>query len=89
MNPIKAPSTGSPKKFNVFAHVKYEHMVAGVSGGVASTLILHPLDLIKIRFAGESSISPGNSTLHGEKSCLCALGSEFSFLNRELWLRNT
>lgn len=26
-------------------------MVAGVSGGVASTLILHPLDLLKVRFA--------------------------------------
>lgn len=33
------------------AHVKYEHMMAGVSGGVTSTLLLHPLDLIKIRFA--------------------------------------
>lgn len=51
MNANTAPS--SPGKFNVFAHVKYEHLVAGVSGGVASTLILHPLDLIKIRFAGE------------------------------------
>lgn len=56
MNSIKAQTNvpSSPKKFNVFAHVKYEHLVAGVSGGVASTLILHPLDLIKIRFAGES-----------------------------------
>ncbi|XP_030370265.1 mitochondrial folate transporter/carrier [Scaptodrosophila lebanonensis] len=48
MNP--SAQAGS-KKFNVFAHFKYEHLVAGVSGGVASTLILHPLDLIKIRFA--------------------------------------
>lgn len=37
---------------NVFSHVKYEHLLAGISGGVTSTLILHPLDLIKIRFAG-------------------------------------
>lgn len=35
----------------VFADVRYEHLVAGVSGGVASTLILHPLDLLKVRFA--------------------------------------
>ncbi|XP_039282197.1 mitochondrial folate transporter/carrier-like [Nilaparvata lugens] len=35
----------------VFEHVKYEHLLAGVAGGVASTLVLHPLDLIKIRFA--------------------------------------
>ncbi|KAL3276650.1 hypothetical protein HHI36_012022 [Cryptolaemus montrouzieri] len=32
------------------SHVKYEHLVAGVSGGVISSLILHPLDLLKIRF---------------------------------------
>lgn len=32
-------------------HVKYEHLLAGISGGVISTSILHPLDVIKIRFA--------------------------------------
>ncbi|XP_067837576.1 solute carrier family 25 member 32-like [Heptranchias perlo] len=31
--------------------VKYENLVAGISGGVVSTLVLHPLDLVKIRFA--------------------------------------
>eukprot|EP00095_Tigriopus_kingsejongensis_P007993 maker-scaffold269_size230758-snap-gene-0.27 protein:Tk07993 transcript:maker-scaffold269_size230758-snap-gene-0.27-mRNA-1 annotation:"GI19815" len=31
--------------------VKYEHLLAGISGGVVSTLVLHPLDLLKIRFA--------------------------------------
>lgn len=31
--------------------LKYEHLIAGVSGGITSTLILHPLDLLKIRFA--------------------------------------
>ncbi|XP_047482016.1 mitochondrial folate transporter/carrier-like [Penaeus chinensis] len=41
----------SKKYNNPFAGVRYEHLVAGVSGGVASTLILHPLDLLKIRFA--------------------------------------
>lgn len=44
----------SKKYNNPFAGVRYEHLVAGVSGGVASTLILHPLDLLKIRFAGKS-----------------------------------
>jgi len=33
--------------------MRYEHFVAGISGGVVSTLLLHPLDLLKIRFAGE------------------------------------
>lgn len=30
---------------------KYEHLLAGVSGGVVSTIVLHPLDLLKVRFA--------------------------------------
>uniref|UniRef100_A0A0N5BL51 Mitochondrial folate transporter/carrier n=1 Tax=Strongyloides papillosus TaxID=174720 RepID=A0A0N5BL51_STREA len=29
----------------------YENLIAGFSGGMASTLICHPLDLLKIRFA--------------------------------------
>lgn len=37
---------------NVFEHVKIEHLFAGISGGVTSTIVLHPLDLLKIRFAG-------------------------------------
>ena len=36
-------------------HIKYEHLLAGISGGAISTLILHPLDLMKIRFAGKVS----------------------------------
>ena len=30
-----------------------QHLAGGVAGGVTSTLLLHPLDLIKIRFAVE------------------------------------
>ena len=41
-----------PGLLSTFRTVKYEHLVAGISGGVVSTLILHPLDLLKIRFAG-------------------------------------
>jgi len=36
-----------------------EHLTAGILGGLSSTLILHPLDLLKVRFAvsdGQSSI---------------------------------
>lgn len=51
MNPMKAPNVRG--KFSIFSHLKYEHMIAGISGGVTSTLLLHPLDLIKIRFAGK------------------------------------
>lgn len=38
-------------KFYWVQSVKYEHLVAGVSAGMTSTLVLHPLDLIKIRLA--------------------------------------
>lgn len=35
-----------------FSNIKFEHLIAGISGGVASTLALHPLDLLKVRLAG-------------------------------------
>ena len=35
---------------------RIEHAMGGISGGVVSTLVLHPLDLIKIRFAGKNII---------------------------------
>lgn len=41
------PKTGIA---SLIQHVRWEHLAAGVSGGVVSTVILHPLDLIKIRF---------------------------------------
>ncbi len=32
-----------------FHHLKWQQMAAGVTGGVVTTAILHPLDLAKIR----------------------------------------
>lgn len=49
---------GSSAWSAVFRHVRYENLVAGVSGGVLSNLALHPLDLVKIRFAGKSPFRP-------------------------------
>lgn len=51
-----ATKTASPSLLNnsnvsVLSHIKYEHLIAGVTGGVISTLALQPLDVIKIRFA--------------------------------------
>lgn len=41
-----------PEKEKKFKdHVKYEHLVAGATAGMTATLILHPLDVVKIRFA--------------------------------------
>lgn len=45
----------SQVKLNTLAlvkNLKFESLVAGITGGVLSTLVLHPLDLLKIRFAG-------------------------------------
>ena len=49
------------ERINFLHHIKYEHLVAGLAGGLTSTLILHPLDVIKIRFAvndGRSQSTP-------------------------------
>uniref|UniRef100_A0A8C7ZXS6 Solute carrier family 25 member 32 n=1 Tax=Oryzias sinensis TaxID=183150 RepID=A0A8C7ZXS6_9TELE len=46
------PAVAAPGRLQqVFSHVKVENLIAGLSGGVVSTLVLHPLDLVKIRFA--------------------------------------
>ncbi|XP_005103525.1 mitochondrial folate transporter/carrier isoform X2 [Aplysia californica] len=42
-------------------HVRLEHMAAGVSGGVVSSLVLHPLDLIKVRFQVDEGPGHGPS----------------------------
>ncbi|CAD6234089.1 GSCOCG00007541001-RA-CDS [Cotesia congregata] len=52
MTTIKSTTTPGTKSFgSVMNSFHYQHFVAGISGGVVSTLMLHPLDLIKIRFA--------------------------------------
>jgi hypothetical protein len=30
----------------------YEHFFGGIAGGLASTAVCHPFDLLKIRFSG-------------------------------------
>uniref|UniRef100_A0A1A9VR87 Mitochondrial carrier protein n=1 Tax=Glossina austeni TaxID=7395 RepID=A0A1A9VR87_GLOAU len=62
-------------KLSLISHIKYEHLVAGISGGVTSTLILHPLDLIKIRFAGYQDF-PSNllkQKIKNLSTCMCCL----------------
>lgn len=72
MTSVKTLTSPSNSAKSVFQHVKYEHLVAGITGGVASTLILHPLDLIKIRFAGTSLflIFSDYCTVNASKSCV-------------------
>ncbi|EDV23496.1 uncharacterized protein TRIADDRAFT_50511 [Trichoplax adhaerens] len=52
------PGKSTPSdKYNLFRtihsamrHLNYDHLVAGVCGGVIATLSLHPLDVIKVKF---------------------------------------
>ncbi|XP_014673278.1 PREDICTED: mitochondrial folate transporter/carrier-like [Priapulus caudatus] len=48
--PLKI-ATRKHLSLNFFTNTKYEFLLAGITGGVASTMTVHPLDLIKIRFA--------------------------------------
>lgn len=50
----REPLSREPALRSVLRHVRLENLAAGMSGGVLSTLALHPLDLVKIRFAGEA-----------------------------------
>jgi len=43
-----------------FRAVRMEHLMAGITGGVVSTLVLHPLDLLKIRFAVDDGKTAAN-----------------------------
>lgn len=43
----------SKLKKNFLPRIQIEPLLAGIAGGVTSTLILHPLDLLKIRLSGE------------------------------------
>lgn len=75
-------AAGSAAWSAVFRHVRYENLVAGVSGGVLSNLALHPLDLVKIRFAGKSLPTPGAASL-------AASPSEALNTQRKLWSLQT
>jgi Mitochondrial carrier protein len=43
----------SSSQWSLIKYARWQHLAAGVCGGVISTLMLHPLDLIKIRFQGK------------------------------------
>ncbi|GAA6091596.1 solute carrier family 25 member 32b [Tachysurus ichikawai] len=50
----EAPVRGVSLKGNMwrlYSHVRVENLAGGLCGGVLSTMVLHPLDLVKIRFA--------------------------------------
>ncbi|XP_055334806.1 mitochondrial folate transporter/carrier-like isoform X2 [Paramacrobiotus metropolitanus] len=63
-SPPIAPSSALTR-LNSILHrpEQLEHLVAGISGGVVSTLVLHPLDLIKVRFAVNDGTSPHSAVV--------------------------
>ena len=52
--------------FDSYGLIKYEHLLAGIAGGVVSTTILHPLDTIRTRLAGAKN--PDNYTIYEYKN---------------------
>jgi hypothetical protein len=55
---------------------RVEHLVAGVSGGVAATVLLHPLDLLKIRFAvNDGRNAAGRPSYAGMKNAVANIGT--------------
>ncbi|XP_015587464.1 mitochondrial folate transporter/carrier [Cephus cinctus] len=71
MSAIKTTGTaGPPRLLPVLSHLRYEHLVAGVSGGVVSTLMLHPLDLIKIRFAVNDGVTKTTPQYNGLRNAI-------------------
>lgn len=61
----------------ILSQMRYEHLVAGITGGVLSTLILHPLDLLKIRLAG--------NLLDSFPQPFCAHSSAFPSCHSQRW----
>ncbi|KAL7670606.1 hypothetical protein ACOME3_005542 [Neoechinorhynchus agilis] len=41
----------------LFGHLKIGHFIAGIAGGLVSTLVLHPLDLVKVRMQVDEGTS--------------------------------
>jgi len=55
---VESALISTPKHMRNFfvQNVKVEHLIAGISGGAVATLMVHPLDLIKVRFQSGASI---------------------------------
>ncbi|XP_070533962.1 solute carrier family 25 member 32-like [Ptychodera flava] len=64
---------------SLFSHVRYENLVAGIAGGVISTLALHPLDLVKIRFAASDGLR-GRPTYNGLVHAFTSIVRERGYL---------
>lgn len=54
-------SLRSATSFSFMEGIRYEHLLGGLAGGTLSSLALHPLDMIRIRFSG--------AVFHDSKQC--------------------
>lgn len=69
-------TTTKRKYFEWLENVKYEHLFAGVTAGMTSTLVLHPLDLLKIRFAVNDGRNQACPKYKGIWNALTTIGRE-------------
>ena len=56
---VSAPGGAPVRSYSIdftLSSFKVSHLVGGLCGGVTSTLITHPFDLIKLRLAGKCSL---------------------------------
>ncbi|XP_060526106.1 mitochondrial folate transporter/carrier-like [Cylas formicarius] len=69
MSAVTGKKPAASDQLRLLDHIQLEHLVAGTIAGITSTLALHPLDVLKIRFAvhdGRSNATPKyNSILSG------------------------
>ncbi|XP_031567778.1 mitochondrial folate transporter/carrier-like [Actinia tenebrosa] len=55
---VSKSAVNMPDK-SLLRHVRYEHLIAGVCGGVSATMCLHPLDLMKVRLQVNDGLGRG------------------------------
>ena len=70
---------GMKTENSFFSNIKWEHLVAGISGGVISTLLLHPLDLIKIRLEVNDGSGKKSPSYRGLVDAFSTIGRQDGF----------
>lgn len=76
MDNIKPSIWSTNRICPIIKHLKYEYLVAGMVGGTVSTLVLHPLDLLKLRFAVDDGHTKSVPHYSGIKSAVTQIVKE-------------
>lgn len=70
-------TTSTTNKYFIWLeNVKFEHLVAGIAAGMTSTLVLHPLDLLKVRFAVNDGRHKSCPKYNGIVNALTTIGRQ-------------